>query len=162
MRCKCVDEDESLAPWRECGRKLAPFRPGEPEGCAMRALPEFTAEASIYRSAHQYRSVAASSFRAAAVPVELAQEFSLPGSRGAPPIRIPRRAARRGHALPNGPTPPPPPSPVDCGTHFCAPRWSCCANGCCASGTFCCASKGCCSNGHECTSILGVPFCSVI
>ena len=44
----------------------------------MRALPEFTAEASIYRSVHQYRSVAASPFRGAAVPVEFAQESCLP------------------------------------------------------------------------------------
>ena len=40
----------------------------------MRALPEFTAEASIYRTAHQYRSVAAWPFRGPTFAVAVAIE----------------------------------------------------------------------------------------
>jgi hypothetical protein len=44
----------------------------------MRALLDFTAEISLYRSARQYRPVAASAFRGTAMPVRLAQETCLP------------------------------------------------------------------------------------
>ena len=161
-----------MTPWsRRQGRRTCPVLTGRAGGLEMRALPEFTAEASIYRSAHQYRSVAASPFRGTAVPLELAQESCLPRFTSCEPDPDSPTGCSRCFQRPDCelicglqcpcPTPPPPPPPVNCGTHLCFPGQSCCGNGCCTSGTFCCANKGCCRNGHHCRKIFGTHYCTI-
>jgi hypothetical protein len=146
----------------------------------MSALPQFTAEVSIYRTTREYRSAAALPFRGAAVAVEFAREFCLPRFGSCEPdpdssTGCSRCFQRRDCELICGlpcpcPAPPPPPQPVNCGTYSCAPGQSCCpfvvetfhVGRCCASDEFCCANEICCSNGDRCRTFFGIPFCSPI
>jgi hypothetical protein len=142
-------------------------------------MPGFTAEFSVYRTSGHFQMVETINRTDGLIHPALCVDpscfedcyadcnqecFGLAGPAKSWCLKECQGVYKTCYAECTGPCPPPPP-PIDCGTHLCPAGHPCCGPGCCPEGEHCCDNidvVGCCPDGTTCREIFGLPFCSPV